>query len=268
MATRLFESDYHAELYSKYRPKYGKSVSGVIIDFCKTGICDFDLAVDVGCGSGQSTSLLCSAFKNVIGSDVSPNQIENASKNLKNVTFLVSPAEDLGFLSNNSTDLITISQAIHWVDTTKFYKEVTRVLKPGGSLVVYGYGFDQLDKEDAQMKLDRFYFETIAEFWSNKIQLLQRKYEDITLPFDGWIRKDDLEIAADWSVDEFIGFVASSSAWQSYLKVNPSSEELKQLSNRFREIYTRINESGVEEEQKMHITWPVFMLMAHKLSSL
>ena len=37
-----------------------------------------DLAVDVGCGSGQSTNLLAPLFKRVVGLDVSESQIRVA----------------------------------------------------------------------------------------------------------------------------------------------------------------------------------------------
>lgn len=38
-----------------------------------------DLAVDVGCGSGQGTELLAPHFLTVVGIDVSPAQLEIAS---------------------------------------------------------------------------------------------------------------------------------------------------------------------------------------------
>lgn len=41
----------------------------------------FDLAVDVGCGSGQGTLLLAPHFTQVIGTDISPAQLEVALAN-------------------------------------------------------------------------------------------------------------------------------------------------------------------------------------------
>ena len=38
----------------------------------------FELAVDVGCGSGQGTKLLAQHFANVVGTDVSPAQLDLA----------------------------------------------------------------------------------------------------------------------------------------------------------------------------------------------
>lgn len=40
----------------------------------------FHLAVDVGCGSGQSTQMLAKWFEKVIGTDISEAQIEEAKR--------------------------------------------------------------------------------------------------------------------------------------------------------------------------------------------
>lgn len=49
----------------------------------------FELAVDVGCGSGQGTLLLAKHFASVVGTDVSPAQLEMAVQHAKepNITY-------------------------------------------------------------------------------------------------------------------------------------------------------------------------------------
>lgn len=48
-----------------------------------------DLAVDVGCGSGQGTLLLAPHFTCVVGTDISPAQLEMGRKhvNIPNVSY-------------------------------------------------------------------------------------------------------------------------------------------------------------------------------------
>ncbi|ESP05110.1 hypothetical protein LOTGIDRAFT_227805 [Lottia gigantea] len=260
MSIRLFEAAKHAELYAKFRPKYGQDVFDAILNFCKKGKCDFEQAVDVGCGSGQSTVPLSKVFKRVIGSDISAKQIENAPREIKNLEYHVGPAEDLSFLSNSSTDLVTIAQAIHWVDTERFYSEVTRVLKPGGGLVVYGYGLNVLDNKTANNEIHQFYSETIGEkYWDEKRKFVEQHYSSFSLPFPGWYRKDDLKIRVEWTVEEYLGYVSSWSGFTKYLKHNPDSDELQKLILRFKELYTV---DGTE--RKMKIEFPVFMLMGYK----
>ena len=140
-----FEGGAHAKLYSKFRPVYPPSVMTVIMDYCRQSKCETKMAVDIGCGSGQSTIALNEYFSSVIGSDNSEAQIAEAPKDISGVAFHISPAEDLTFLSSESVDLITVAQAIHWFNLDLFYPEVERVLKPSGVLAVYGYGIVELD---------------------------------------------------------------------------------------------------------------------------
>lgn len=153
MATRLFDDKDHASLYAQYRPSYPNGIYETIKEFYErgqSGQCNFELAVDVGCGNGQSSVPLCKTFKHVIGYDVSAQQIASSPKNTPNLTFRVGPGEDLGFLGNDSVDVVTIAQALHWLDLDQFYKEVKRVVKPGGVFAAYGYGNNVVDKDEAQ----------------------------------------------------------------------------------------------------------------------
>lgn len=154
MSYRLFEEADHAKLYAKYRPTYPLEVYDEIRKYCQhpeSSGCD--VALDVACGSGQSTFPLMDIVQKVVGMDISEKQVTEARQLTDEVEFRVGPAEDLGFQGNETVDLVTIAQAIHWLDTEKFYGEVTRVLRPGGSLVVYGYGNGVLDREEAQQTL-------------------------------------------------------------------------------------------------------------------
>ena len=147
----LFESAGIADAYLKYRPTYGPDVYDTIVSFCKESQSNsFSLAVDVGCGSGQSTLPLTKRFSKVVGLDVSESQIAKAPTQFENLSFRVGPAEDLSFLDSGSADLVTVAQAMHWMDLDRFYPEVDRVLKPGGALVVYGYGQPRLDEPAAE----------------------------------------------------------------------------------------------------------------------
>ena len=126
---RNFEGRLHTVEYKKYRPEYPMEVFETIMDYCREGGTDNSLALDVGCGSGQSTTPLCSHFQHVIGIDISPAQIQLAPENNSKVTFRVGQAEDMAFLADKSVDLVTIATTLHWVDQEKFYKEAKRILK-------------------------------------------------------------------------------------------------------------------------------------------
>ena len=165
MAIRLFEGEEHARFYAEYRPVYPDTLYEKIFEYCSVGTYDkspSDVAVDIGCGPGQSTWPLCRYFRQVIGSDISEYQITCAKsktagadgKAYGNITFRVGPGEDLSFLEDSSVDLITVAQALHWLDRDAFYTQVKRVLKPNGVFAAYGYGVISLD-EDAADKMQQ-----------------------------------------------------------------------------------------------------------------
>lgn len=52
----------------------------------------------------------------------------------------VSPAEQIP-ADDGSTQLVSASQACHWFDLPKFFKETQRVLCPNGVLALSGYTF-------------------------------------------------------------------------------------------------------------------------------
>ncbi|KAM9801887.1 putative methyltransferase isoform 2-T2 [Syngnathus typhle] len=144
MAHRLFEGKAHAASYWKYRVSPSDQLIQHVITFVekqKGG--PLLLAVDVGCGSGQGTVLLAKHFASVVGTDVSPAQLEVALQRARepNVTYRQCVAEELPF-ADSSVDLITAMSAFHWFDRRRFLHEAHRVLKPHGCLALLNYTLD------------------------------------------------------------------------------------------------------------------------------
>ncbi|KAM3849205.1 putative methyltransferase, partial [Diretmus argenteus] len=144
MAHRLFEGKEHAAAYWKYRISPSDHLIQQVLDFLeKQKGRPFDLAVDVGCGSGQGTVLLANHFTSVIGADVSPAQLEVASEHAKrpNITYSQSAAEQLP-CADSSVDLVTAMSSFHWFHGPRFLQDAHRVLKPRGCLALLNYTMD------------------------------------------------------------------------------------------------------------------------------
>jgi SAM-dependent methyltransferase len=92
-------------------------------------------ALDVACGTGQSSRALQAIAERVTGTDLSREMLEYAKQN-PGIEFLESPAERLPFEAE-TFDLLTVCMAFHWFDQPQFLPEARRVLKPNGWLVVY-----------------------------------------------------------------------------------------------------------------------------------
>ncbi|KAK2839544.1 hypothetical protein Q5P01_013284 [Channa striata] len=141
MSHRLFEGKEHATSYRKYRISPSDQLIQRVLDFFekqRSGPCE--LAVDVGCGSGQGTVKLARHFASVVGTDVSAAQLEEASQhaNEPNITYRQCAAEELPF-ADGSVDLVTAMSAFHWFDRPRFLQEAHRVLKPNGCLALLNY---------------------------------------------------------------------------------------------------------------------------------
>ena len=123
-----------AERYAKGRPRFHAQVIKRIKGFLALEN-SFDAALDVGCGTGLSSAALKSISKRVVGIDISAAMVAQ-TENKSDIEFLLAAAEDLPFEAGQF-DLITISQAIHWVDRERFFSEAGRVLKRNSIIIVY-----------------------------------------------------------------------------------------------------------------------------------
>jgi len=140
---QYYESDSMTSDYYKFRPAYINEIRDIILEYLKQVSGKpppYDLMVDVGCGNGQATNLMAPYFKKVLASDISENQIRigKAQNKFDHVTYSVGRAEEID-VEDRSVDMILSATAAHWFDLSQFFKEVTRVLKPGGVLAIIGY---------------------------------------------------------------------------------------------------------------------------------
>lgn len=131
-----FNIEEEATRYQKYRPRYHHIPFGMIRDYVGK---NFDLSLDVACGTGQSTDALSKVSNKVIGCDLSESMLKEAKKNYKH-EFRRAKAENLPF-ENGFFNFLNISMGFHWVDQEQFLKEAKRVLKKNGYLAIDNYGF-------------------------------------------------------------------------------------------------------------------------------
>ncbi|KAG7271083.1 hypothetical protein CRUP_026015 [Coryphaenoides rupestris] len=128
MAHRLFEGKEHAKAYLKFRLSPSERLIQQVVDYVeKQKGLPLDLALDVGCGSGQGSVLLAKHFASVIATDISPAQIEMAvaHASMPNITYQLSKAEQL-LSAPGSVDLVAVMSAFHWFDRPRFLQEAHR----------------------------------------------------------------------------------------------------------------------------------------------
>ena len=234
--TSLFKGLSQAQNYAAARPTYPSALYDLILSRCGSlrGTC-----IDVGCGTGQATLVLANHFDSVIGVDPSATQLENAPRHPKVSYRLGTCEEHLATFADNSVSCIVSAQAVHWMDIPALYKEVNRVLIPGGVLALWTYGIATFPNDASlEKKVFHIYHNVLGDkYWDPRIKIVEGLYRDIPLIdtlYPGNFaseRIDDrseLDIEQEFSKSQLMGFVRSWSGYNNYLQVNgikPGSEQ-------------------------------------------
>ncbi len=193
-----------AASYARHRPSYPPDLAGWLAGVAPSR----SLALDCGCGTGQFSALLAEEFEQVVATDASAQQIEHARPHPR-VRYVVAPAEHCG-LADASVDLVSAAQAAHWFDLPGFYDEVRRVLRPRGCLALISYGVARMEGEPGAVLLD-WHDRVLGPYWPPERKLVQGGYRDLPFPFPE-LEAPPMDVRADWSLDELLGYVDTWSA--------------------------------------------------------
>ena len=90
--------------------------------------------LDLGTGTGVIPRGLAEHGANIIATDISSEQIEQAkclSKNFSNISYTALPAEEIDY-PENSFAVITACQCFWYFDPHMIVPKIKRMLKPGG----------------------------------------------------------------------------------------------------------------------------------------
>jgi SAM-dependent methyltransferase len=197
-----------ATQYAQFRPVYPTALFAHLGQLCGART----LAWDCACGNGQASVDLADVFERVIATDGSAPQIASARPHPR-VEYRVAPAEASG-LAEQSVDLVTVAQALHWLDLQRFYPEAQRVLRPGGVLAVWVYGRLELEGADVNALVQRFYRD-IGPYWPPGREHVDDGYRNLAFPLPQ-LPTPDFAIEARWTLERFAGYVRSWSATARY----------------------------------------------------
>ena len=112
-------------LFNRFLEKHNINLDGGVI-------------LDAGCGSGYSTKLIAARYspKELVAFDLMPEQIELAKKRCKQSKFFIGDVTKIN-LSPNKYDAVFVFGILHHVpERKKALKEIYRVLKPEGILLI------------------------------------------------------------------------------------------------------------------------------------
>lgn len=129
-----FTWPYRARDYEKLDWVKNNQFIRKFIDICQ--LKDTDQVLDVGTGTGRVANAIAPFVEKVIGIDYAKEMLAKAKKDYGNIEYKMMDAMDLKF-KENIFDLVTARMVFHHLpDLNRAVKELYRVLKHGGSLVL------------------------------------------------------------------------------------------------------------------------------------
>ena len=236
-----------AQTYARFRPTYPPE----LYDFVLGQVRGRAVAWDCATGNGQVAVELAKQFRRVEATDLSKNQLAQAVRT-ENVHYQVANAANSPF-NEESFDLVTVGQALHWFNSDGFHREVARVLKPGGVFAAWGYELMSLTPEIDERVL-HFYQNVIGSYWDPERRLLEERYASVLFPYRE-IACPDFQMVKHWSLDELAGYLNS---WSSVTKFQRQHG------------YSPVGDFIAEirpfwpEAETMRVTFPVFMRLGFK----
>ncbi|MBX3085502.1 MAG: class I SAM-dependent methyltransferase [Anaerolineae bacterium] len=130
-----------AAIYDKYRPLPPPALVGLISQLA--GRTHFDCVVDLASGSGISTRLWADHADNVIGIEPNEDMREYAaaqSAQQPHLRYQGGLARQTG-LPDQCADVVSIGNALHWMEPVTFMAEVARLLRPNGVFCAFQANF-------------------------------------------------------------------------------------------------------------------------------
>jgi len=232
--------------YAAKRPQYPSD----LFDWLASQCTQTQRAWDCATGNGQAAVDLAVHFEQVQATDISSEQLGHARPH-ERVVYSARTAEDSGF-ADDSFDLVTVAQALHWFDRGRFWPEIARVTRPGGLFCAWGYTWLTLDRDLERVLLQPF-IDTLAPFWSPKVLKLWNGYDpaDVQFPFPT-LPAPRFAIEVKWTLAQLLGYVHTWSAYKASANDPAARATLDRLEDQARR--------EIGERELLNIRMPIHIL--------
>ncbi len=183
------------------------------------------LVVDLGCGTGLSTLLWADVAAQVVG--VEPNDDMRQAAEARaarerpaaaNVRFVGATAQQTG-LPDGCADIVTASQAFHWMEPTATLREIGRILRPGGIFAAYDYDWPPTITWETETLFHEFMDRTFSTLQAHGVEAVVPAWEKSghleRLRASGqfrWVKELALHNSEPCDADRFIGMTMTNFA--------------------------------------------------------
>jgi SAM-dependent methyltransferase len=133
-----------AEIYARYRLPYSDDAVQFVLDQIEPACRS---VADIGAGTGLLTRHFAGRVTTLYAVEPEPHMRAILERDLAGVVSIGGTAEATG-LPHRSVDLIVAANAYHRFDPVGALAEFGRILRPGGWLAIFSYGFRPLPGDD------------------------------------------------------------------------------------------------------------------------
>lgn len=234
--------------YQRYRPGYPAQLFEYLAGISPSRSRAWDCAT----GTGQAARQLAVYFEHVIATDASEQQIAQSNRD-ERIEYRVLPAEQPDF-SADSIDLITVAQALHWFDQTRFYRAARHVLKPDGILAVWSYNLLSI-RPEIDFILNHFYHDIVGDYWPPERKLIEQGYPPQPAIFTR-VNAPEFAMQAEWPLADLIGYLGTWSAsryYQAEKNIDPVNV-----------IRDELNQAWGDAQVSRLVNWPLSLHIGKK----
>ena len=206
-----FEDRYGAVAasYARHRPAYPRG----LFDLVASAAPARRRCWDAGTGSGQAAVVLASYFREIVATDASQQQLDQAVA-APGVEYRCEPSESTS-IPDRSVDAITVASAIHWFERPAFFDEVRRVGAPGALLAVWTYTTALEVDPGVDRVVRHISAQLLGPMWTSHIRTLEGGLGRLALPFHD-LPVPSFSIEQSWTLAELCGYIQTWSAAVSY----------------------------------------------------
>jgi SAM-dependent methyltransferase len=133
--TSGYERANFAAHYDRFRPRPPRALLDLLCRYARVE--RPSLVVDVGCGTGLSTHAWSDLAARAVGIEPNAAMLAVAAP-APRVEFREAFASETG-LADETADIVTCSQSLHWMEPEPTFAEAARILRPGGVFAAYDY---------------------------------------------------------------------------------------------------------------------------------
>ncbi len=232
-----------AREYARSRPQYPTG----LFKWLSSLVENHEQAWDVATGNGQAAVALSPHFHQIIATDASQEQIKHAFHK-PNIHYKIAAAEKSG-IKENSIDLITVAQALHWFNFSQFYQEVHRVAKKNAIIAAWAYQLVNIN-EQLDLIIRHFYENTVGSYWPLERKYIDQSYRTIPFPFPV-VEAPRFQMEKSWTLDQLVNYLLTWSAVQNYIRKN--------RQNPVDLIIDKLDRTWGDGPQEKKAFWPIIL---------